>query len=284
MSFVYRIIITLLVAVALISSADAYIITLDAPDHIYLGSPLTVTGNTSFPEGTYFDIVLFYSKYTAGEITRQKVIIDESRLFRSDFETRDLQKGQYKVEVHNIVSDGKEFVESSLGSSSVTRRVITIVDRSDEIMLDSSQSQELSTALVVTGKIKDLDKGVVTLRAFGPEDFTFGPQQLITTSGFADKDGHFSTRIPITLPGEYQVSLSDKDGFIGELSFNVTTEKNETLIITPTPTATLTPPPVENRTQEKPTQTPMPTPTKSPMPWLIGVASTLVALALYRRG
>jgi len=284
MSFVYRIIITLLVVVALISSADAYIITLDTPDHIYLGSPLTVTGNTSFPEGTYFDIVLFYSKYTAGEITRQKVIIDESRLFRADFETRDLQKGQYKVEVHNIVSDGKEFVESSLGSASVTRRVITIVDRSDEIGLESSQSQELSTALVVTGKIKDMDKGVVTLRAFGPEDFTFGPQQLITTSGFADKDGHFSTRIPVALPGEYQVSLSDKDGFIGELSFNVTSEEDETLIISPTPTATLIPPPGEKKAHDKPTQTPMPTPTKSPLPWVIGVISTFVALALYRRG
>ena len=99
--------------------------------------------------------------------------MDQSRLFRSDFETRDLQKGQYKVEIHNIVSDGKEFVESSLGSSSVTRRVVMIVDRSDELALESSQTQDLGSALVVTGKIKDLNNGVITLRAFGPDNFTF---------------------------------------------------------------------------------------------------------------
>ena len=111
-------------------------------------------------------------------------------------------------------------MESSLGSASVTRRVVTIIDRSNELVLESSQTQDLETALVVTGKIKDMNNGVITLRAFGPDDFTFGPQQLITSPGYADKDGHFSTKIPVTEAGEYQVSFSDKDGFIGELPFN----------------------------------------------------------------
>jgi len=283
MSFRSRIIIILLIASALICSADAYIITIDAPDRINSGVPLTVTGETSFPENTHFDIVLYYSKYTAGEVARQKIIVDQSRLFRTDFETRDLQKGQYKLEIHNIVSDGKEFVESSLGSASVTRRVVTIVDRSDELVLESSQTQDIGTALVVTGKIKDMDNGVITLRAFGPDNFTFGPQQLITSSGYADKDGHFSTRIPVTEAGEYQISLSDKKGFISEISVNVTGGEKSTPTVTPTQTVTVTPTPTPNETSTKPTQTAQPTPTKSPLPGIIGVCSLLVASALFRK-
>lgn len=283
MSLRSRIIIILLVVAALICSADAYIITIDAPDQVNVGSPLTVTGETSFPENTHFDIVLFYSKYTAGEVTKQKIIVDQSRLFRADFETRDLQKGQYKVEIHNIVSDGKDFVESSLGSASVTRRVVMLVDRSDELTMESSQTQDIGSALVVTGKIKDLNNGVITLRAFGPDNFTFGPQQLITSSGYADKDGHFSTKIPVTQTGEYQVSLSDKRGFIGELSFNVTGGENSTQAVKETQTPTITQTPVSNETQKVPTQTPLPTPTRSPLPGFIGVCSIIMAFALYRR-
>jgi len=61
MSYKSRIIIFLLIVAAMICSADAYIISIDAPDSVILGSPLTVTGETSFPEDTHFDIVLYYS-------------------------------------------------------------------------------------------------------------------------------------------------------------------------------------------------------------------------------
>jgi len=209
--------------------------------------------------------------------------IDQSKLFRTDFETRNLQKGQYKLEIHNIISDGKEFVESSLGSASVTRRVVTIIDRSDELVLESSQTQDLETALVVTGKIKDMNNGVITLRAFGPDDFTFGPQQLITSPGYADKDGHFSTKIPVTEAGEYQVSFSDKDGFIGELPFNVTGGEKSEPTVTETQTPVITEKPVPNETKTILTQTPEPTPTKSPLPGVIGICSICIAFGLFRR-
>ncbi len=281
MTCISRIIFIVLLSATLISGVTAYTITLSAPNEINLGSPLIITGDTTFPEDTYFDIVLFYSKYTAGELTRQKVIVDQSKQFRTEFETRDLKKGQYKIEVHNIVFDGKEFVENSLGSSSVTRRVVTIVDRSDEVAIESPGSQDLLSALTVTGRVKDMGNGVITVRAFGPEDFTFGPLQLITSTGFADKDGHFSTKIPVTLGGEYQISISDKDGFIGEFSFNVTGGTNTTQTVSLTPTSTLPPKPLE--TVATRTQTPLPTPTKSPLPGFIGVCSLLSAYLLYRR-
>jgi len=283
MLHVFRIILILLTFASLIVISGAYIITIDAPDRVTIGSPLVITGSTSFPEDTYFDLVLYYSKYTAGIVKQQKVIVDQSKEFRTDFETRNLEKGQYKVEVHSITSDGKEFVESSLGSASVTRKVIQLVDRSNELAIESEPSQNLSTALVVSGRVKGLSNGVVTLRAFGPDNFTFGPLQLITKPGFADTDGHFSTLIPVIMAGEYQVSISDKDGFISESSFNVTgvpASVEEIVLITPLPTTTHLPsPPI---TPEA-TQTPTPTQTKSPLPISVAIVGIFLGYGLYKK-
>lgn len=283
MSPVSKIILILLTFACMVSISGAYTINIEAPDTVTIGSPLVVTGTTSFPEDSYFDLVLFYSKYTAGELKREKVIVDQSKKFRAEFDTRDLKKGQYKIEVHSIISDGKEFVESSLGSASVIRRIVQLTDRSDELVIESQQSQNLSTALVVTGKVKDLSKGVVTLRAFGPDNYTFGPEQLITNPGFADLDGHFSTRIPVQKTGEYRVSFSDKDGFISESSFNVTNDsskKEEPSVITPLPTTTRLPsPPTVTETPRPPS----PTPTKSPIYPGIIFAGVFLGFSLVRR-
>jgi hypothetical protein len=262
-----RLLTIFIIIAALISGTSAYIITIEAPESVTLGSPLIVTGSTSFPENSYFDLVLFYSKYTAGELKRIQVIVDESQQFRADFDTRDLEKGQYKIEVHSIMSDGKEFVESSLGSSSVIRRVVKLVDRSDEIGIESSRTQNISTALVVTGRVKGSTAGVVTLRAFGPDDYTYGPQQIITTRGYADKDGHFSTLVPVSSPGDYQISLSDKGGFIGEYLFSVIDDK-QVIDVTPesTPAPFMTPLSTPVETLIPPTETPRPATTATPVP------------------
>ncbi|MFH0968361.1 MAG: hypothetical protein V1862_11830 [Methanobacteriota archaeon] len=283
MSYLSRIILILFTFFSLVAVSGAYIITIDAPDSVTIGSPLVITGSTSFPVDTYFDLVLFYSKYTAGEVKRQKVIIDKSKEFRTDFETRNLEKGQYKVEVHAITSDGKEFVESSLGSASVTRRIVQLVDRSNELIIESEPLQNLTTALIVSGRVKGLSNGVVTLRAFGPDNFTFGPLQLITKPGFADTDGHFSTLIPISIAGEYQVSISDKDGFISESSFNVSDDnvaQEKPIVITPMPTTTKFPsPPV---TQDIPA-TPSPTEAKSPLPGSIATVGIFLGYCVYKK-
>jgi hypothetical protein len=255
-----RLIIVILLSAGLISGAQAYIITIDAPDSVTIGSPLIITGTTTFPEDSYFDIVLFYSKYTAGEVKRQTVIVDQTKEFRAGFETRGLEKGQYKVEIHSIVSQGNKFVENSLGSSSTIRRIVRLIDRSDEIVIESQKEQRLPAALIVSGRVKKSDTGVLTLRAFGPEDFTYGPLQLITTQGSTDKDGHFETLILVSVPGDYQISISDKNGFIGEFPFTVITEpmgsEQEEVITTvptitdlaPTTTMTQTPHPTDKQT------------------------------------
>lgn len=283
MAYLSRIILALFILISVSCVATAYIITIDAPPSVTVGSPLVVTGSTSFPENTYFDLVLYYSKYTAGEVMRQRVIVDKTKEFRTDFETRGLEKGQYKVEVHSIFSDGKDFVENSLGSSSVTRRVVQLVDRSDELIMESPSSQNLSDALVVSGRVRKLGDGVVTLRAFGPDTFTFGPLQLITTPGYADSDGHFSTRIPVIVPGEYQVSISDKDGFISETPFNVTNgDEIKEEQVTPTQPAVSTPLPSPPQTYSTPAVPAEPT-AKSPLYPGIALIGVFAGYAIYRR-
>ncbi len=276
-SFAYGIL-TLLLLAMLASSVEAYIITIDAPDKIFIGSPLVVTGNTTFPEHASFDILLYYSKYTANERAKQTVIVDKSKQFRIAFDTRGLDKGQYKVEVHDIISDNEKVVESQLGSASVIRKVVQFIDRSDEIIIESPDVQELTKALTLSGQVKDAPNGVIVIRIFGPDSFTYGPEQIRTTSSDTDVNGHFSVSVPVADVGEYQVSISDKTGFIGEYIVNVnnpdaaenevTEEVTEVITEVPTPTPTTMISPITS------VPTPIPTTQKSP----IGILGIIIGL------
>lgn len=263
-----------------VGTVSAYIITIDAPQTVVKGTPLIVSGTTTFPQDAYFDLVLYYSKYTAGEVARQRVIVDPVQEFRIHFETRELEKGQYKVEVHNIYSNNELFVERQLGSSSVIRRIIQITDRSDEVTISSQEVQEIDSALFISGRVKKLGDGVITLRIYGPDTYTFGPVQLVTTKGYADSDGYFTTSVPIFLPGDYYVSISDKSGFIGEYHFLVTDDSplpsqeeiiEEDIRLEPEPEKTLR---IEMPSPTKPE--PVPTTPASP----ISLVSIITAISL----
>lgn len=255
---------------------QGYIITIDTPKTVIKGSPLLVTGTTTFPEDSYFDLVLFYSKYTAGEVARTRVIVDKTQTFRVDFDTRHLERGQYKVEVHNIVSDNEMFVERQLGSSSIVRRIIQITDRSDEISITSPVTQPLSQALTISGRMRGIGDGVLTIRVFGPGDFTYGPEQVITKKGFADNSGDFSTTIPVPSPGEYVASISDKNGFIGEYQFTITgADTKKTEIITPAPTIETIATTIPAKTIPETPVIPSPTKTQASSGILAGILSLL---------
>jgi len=273
--------ITLILLIGAVNFAQGYIISLDAPKTVIKGNPLVVTGTTTFPEDSYFDLVLFYSKYTANEVARTRVIVDKTQLFRADFDTRHLERGQYKVEVHNIVSGNELFVERQLGSSSTIRRIVQIEDRSDEITITSPSTQPLTQALTISGRMRGVGDSVLTMRIFGPDTFTYGPVQVITRKGFADTSGDFSATIPVSLPGEYHAGISDKNGYIGEYTFIVTED-------TPEQTQTALPKPTAEETQElvisvkdTPFSSPTPTPTKQAgigTPGIIVLMTCLVLL------
>ena len=180
--------------------AIAYQVNIDAPETLTVGKPLIVNGITTFPPGMAVDVVLYYQLTTTTEIKRQVVGVRPDKTFKVVFDTTGLKTGTYKVEVP----------VNGMGDS-VTMRLVRIVDRSDEIQMESSVNQQFSGILLVAGTIKGDENSGVQVEVFGPDNsVVFGPQFVNT-----DYEGAFSTEVPITIPGEYEVSFTDAKGFIG---------------------------------------------------------------------
>ena len=180
--------------------AIAYQVNIDAPETLTIGKPLIVTGMTTFPPGMSVDVVLYYQLTTTTEIKRQVVGVRPDKTFRVVFDTTGLKTGTYKVEVP----------VNGMGDS-VTMRLVRIVDRSTEIQMDSPLHQQFGGILIVAGTIKGDENSGVQVEVIGPDNsVVFGPQFVNT-----DYEGSFSTEVPITIPGEYEVSFTDAKGFIG---------------------------------------------------------------------
>jgi hypothetical protein len=180
--------------------ASAYQVNIDAPETLTVGKPLVVTGVTTFPPGMAVDVVLYYQLTTTTEIKRQVVSIKPDKTFKVIFDTTDLKTGTYKVEVP----------VNGMGDS-VTMRLVRIVDRSDEIEMDSPLRQQYTGTLVIAGTIKGDENSGVQVEVIGPDSsVVFGPRFVNT-----DNDGAFSTEVPIRIPGQYEVSFTDAKGFIG---------------------------------------------------------------------
>jgi hypothetical protein len=180
--------------------AVAYQVNIDAPATLTVGKPLIVTGVTTFPPGMSVDVVLYYQLTTTTEIKRQVVGVRPDKTFRVVFDTTGLKTGMYKVEVP----------VNGMGDS-VTMRVVQIVDRSEEIQMDSPLNQQFTGTLVVAGSIKGDENSGVQIEVIGPDNsLVYGPQFVNT-----NYEGAFSTDVPIRVPGEYEVSFTDAKGFIG---------------------------------------------------------------------
>ena len=180
--------------------AIAYQVNIDAPETLAVGKPLIVTGVTTFPPGMSVDVVLYYQLTTTTEIKRQVVGVKPDKTFRVVFDTTGLKTGTYKVEVP----------VNGMGDS-VTMRLVQIVDRSEEIQMDSPLSQQFTGTLIVAGTIRGDKNSGVQVEVIGPDNsLVFGPQFVNT-----NYEGAFSTDVPIRVPGEYEVSFTDAKGFIG---------------------------------------------------------------------
>jgi hypothetical protein len=223
-----RILFLLLALVLLCGAADAYILVIDAPDELQAGVPLLVTGNTTFPVGTQFDIILYKLQFTAPEeIGRRVIIVDESKTFDASFATTSLVPGQYKVEIQFIDT----LASSKLGSGSTTVKVVDLVDRSKEIYLTAPLNQTLPDALRIEGYIPDFGVATITLRISGPEGFSLPDQYVRTTTELGRNDGLFAKSVNVTGPGNYYVNFYDQKGFITQVIYSVALP----LPVTPTP-------------------------------------------------
>lgn len=186
----------------LMGGASAYQVYIDAPDTLQVGKPLIVNGTTTIGIGTPIDVVLYYQLTTTTEIQRKIVYVQSDHSFRTipGFDTTGLKAGMYKVEVPYSGGDG-----------SVNMRLVQLIDRSDEIQLDSSTSQVFSGKLTIAGTIKTDQNSGVQIEGVDPDNYVvFGPQYVNT-----NYQGAFSVDVPISAPGAYEISFTDSQGFIG---------------------------------------------------------------------
>jgi hypothetical protein len=232
------------VLILLCATADAYILVIDAPVELQAGAPLLVTGNTTFPTGTQFDIILYKLQFTAPEEVGSRVIIvDASKTFDAAFATTGLTPGQYKVEVQFLDT----MASSKLGSGSATVKVVNLIDRSNEIYLSAPKNQTMHEALLIQGYIPDLGIATITMKISGPQGFSLPDQYVRTTTELGKKDGLFSKKVDVTEPGNYYVNFYDQKGFIAQVIYSVTLpsvtavtpEATEEQIPVPTPTPRL---------------------------------------------
>ena len=247
----------------LIACASGYSIVISAPDSLPVGKPLVVTGTTTFGIGTPIDVVLYYQLTTSTEIQRNVVYIQSDRTFRTVFDTTGLPTGTYKVEVP-ANGDGE----------SVTARVVQLIDRSEDISLSSPVTQNFKNTMYVAGTIKGDENSGVQLEVLGPEGIViFGPKYINTNA-----NGDFSADVPITKPGDYEISFTDASGYIGSRTVTILGATPVPASLTNTGTGTVYPTYSPVRTE-----TPSQTPTTSIIPLTEIVASGIALYSLSRK-
>jgi hypothetical protein len=205
--------------------AQAYELIIKAPSEVQRGMPIVVNGTSNLPPGISVDIVLTKSGYVSEELERQTVTLQANNEFSVDFDTSGYPKGIYKVEVPAISG------YSYLGDS-VTLKVVQIIDRSDEISFSAFKSQEMDGTLDIEGTIAGLKNSGIQIGVTGPDGkAVFGPAYVAVKS-----DGTFSTKVPVTEPGSYNISFTDARGFLGTVMVTVTEKPSATTPPTVIPT------------------------------------------------
>ena len=264
----------------LVGSVSAYGLYIACPQSIQAGDPLKCSVDSDFPAGTSFDLVFYRSQYTATEIKSEPVVIQDDHATQYVlYDTEGLPGGQYKVEVH---FNGPE--ESSLRSDSVTSLLVTLQDRSGEITITSPSSQPLASALRIEGSIAKKGNSGVQIKVTGPDGTVFPQQYIETTNNPQNGAGMFSKQVLVGSPGDYDVSFSDANGFIGTISFLVTAPATTVPVTVPvTVTTARTTRPITT------VPTPWPTPTKSPLapltvPGALALAGIFIAWNRRRLG
>lgn len=254
---------SLLCILCLVQGVLAYELTIQAPKEVRAGVPVEVTGNTTFPVGYEFDLVLYRIQTTMPEPVFEKtVVVSDSKSFEITFPTMGLSPGEYKVEVRFRSDPG-----SKLSSGSVTTRMLTITDRSGEIVITSAKDQVIGEALRIEGYVPRGGVVTLTMKVTGPQGAVIPPEDIRTTTVLGKDDGFFSRTIPVSEKGNYYVDFSDVKGYITTVRFTVS-EPGATAV------------PSTEITHGTTTESPSPTATAvSPFP-VAGAIAGLIIIAL----
>ncbi len=273
-----RIILIALCLMCIAGTASAYGLDLNCPESVQAGFPLKCSIDSDFPPGTTFDIVFYQTQYTATELSRQPITIQEDKLTQYKLlETKGLPGGSYKVEVQ-YTSKG----EASLRSGSKTLQLIKIIDRSGEITITSPMTQSRDDALRVEGSIYKLGNGGVKMEVRAPEGVTLFDEWIGTKESMQSGAGVFTKQVAVFGPGDYDVIFSDVKGYIGTKTFNVAAPATQVITTVPTTTEVV-------RTTKVITTVPTPWPTAtksslSPITAFFGIAGAgVIAIFVMKR-
>lgn len=217
----------LLALLCLAGTASAYQIYFDVPEEIVAGEELLVDGTSTLPAGLSLEITLFQTKPHSREIVSDLITIQGDGTWTITFGTAGLEEGTYKIEIEEKTGwEEHEYYDYTYGSGSDTLKVFRIIDRSDELFVTAPDMQAFDGTLDLSGSVKDLgDKGIeITVVRQADSETVYGPKYIKT-----DNEGAFSTKIPITEAGTYEVTFRDATGYLGK-----------TLITTTAPAATAT--------------------------------------------
>lgn len=227
----------IILSLLVIGTASGYGLYIDCPESIQVGQTLKVSVDSDFPAGISFDLVFYETRYTATEIARKIVTIQDNQQTQYTlFDTQGLKGGNYKVEIQFRGAD-----EPKLRSDSVYLKLIKLIDRSGEITITSPLNQDIAEALRIEGSITKLGNDGIEIEVRGPSGPLFGPQWIETSKDMKSGDGKFTRIVPVGNSGDYEVHFTDTKGFIGTITFHVSDAsptKPLTTIKTPVPVNT----------------------------------------------
>jgi len=194
------------IAVAgLAGSVSAYIISCDCPSEIALGQSLDIKGGSNLPAGFSPNLELYRDTQM---ITEEQITIQSDGSWSASFDADIFVAGQYKLQIQK-----KEYGYGSSSDISDTRPIIiTVADRSDEIVFSSPLVQDFTGNLDIEGRFRDRGDSGVNIQISRSSEIIFGPEYIAT-----DSDGKFSKEIPIEDGGKYSIIFSDSDdGYVTE--------------------------------------------------------------------
>ena len=267
--------ILILCLLALVGASSAYNINLNcSPLTIPVGQTIKCSIDSNFPAGTSFNLNFYQKQYTSTLISSQAMTIQPSQQTQyALFDTTGLKGGQYDIEIvwNGVVASG---------SDSMLSQIIQLTDRSGDLTLTSPTTQDLASALVISGTLKDGGSSGIQLQVDGASaGRVFGPQYIPTTNVIQTGDGTFSQTIAVTQPDNYTVKFSDSNGIITSAVFQVTA---------PTTAATTIPTiatPIPTPSTPQVTYTPIlkPTTAKSPLPAVLVIGALGIGVLLAAR-
>ena len=116
-------------------------------------------------------------------------------------------------------------------------RVVTLVDRSDEVKITSLPRQYLNGVLHRDWYANSVRNDAIEVQVDNPDgSLLFGPSFIPT-----NLDGQFSKDFVIEKTGIYQVKISDRKGFIGSYNISVLDQDISTVPVVTSPPASQTP-------------------------------------------